>query len=85
MLGNRMKSEESIVVTTAATQAMPLSIESHARNNNHIDISVCRKGFTYRLHQMKNALLQIMTASVAANLHMFIIEHLGQKHLLALG
>ena len=85
MLGNRVKSEESIVVTTAATQTMPLSIKSHTRNNHNIDISICSEGFTYRLHQMKDALLQIMSTCVATNLHILIVEYLRQKYLLALG
>lgn len=59
---------------------MALGIESHARNEDDINLLKICKRFTDGFHDMKGTLAEILRSCVTAQFHRLIIKNLRQQY-----
>lgn len=76
--------EKSVVISFPSAQPVPVTVESHSRNDGYVNGSVVCKYLSDGFHNAKGSFLQVGYICVAAQLHIGIARDVGQQHSLAL-
>ena len=63
---------------------MSLGIEGHARDDSHVNLGIISKQFSHWFHNAKGTCPQVLSPSIAAQLHLGIADNTGQQDGLAL-
>lgn len=76
--------EKSVVISFSSAQPVPVTVESHPRNNGYVNGSVVCEYLSNGLHNAKGSFFQVISTRIAAQLYIGIARDAGQQHGLAL-